>query len=62
MPSKKEDIPSAIERSAKHAQHIYKKALKSAHKQYDSEARAHRVAYGALKHEYKKSGDHWVKK
>ncbi len=55
-------IPSTILRSDKHAQAIWKKTHDSAVKTYGEGGRAHRVAYAALKHEYEKKGDHWVKK
>ena len=61
MPAKKE-MPSTIERSPKHAQHIWSKAHDSAVKTYGEGGQAHRVAYSALKHEYKKQGDRWVEK
>ena len=55
------DLPSTIERSDKKAQEIYTKTLESAEETYkgDDEA-AHRVAFAALKHQYKKEGDRWV--
>ena len=56
------DVPSTIARSDKHAQEIWMKAHDSAVKTYGEGASAHRVAYAALKHEYEKQGDHWVKK
>src|SRR5690606_26932982 len=60
---KKIDLPDTIERSDKHAQAIYRETLKSAHESYEGdEERAHRAAYAALKHQYKKSGDKWVRK
>jgi cation transport regulator ChaB len=59
MPSKKEDLPSTIERSAAKVQRTYEKTLDSAHEQYDSEERAHRTAYAAVKHVAEKQGDHW---
>ncbi len=66
MPSKKsngkDDMPSTIERSDKHAQNLWKKTHASAVKTYGEGASAHRVAYAALKHEYKKQGDKWVRK
>ncbi len=58
----KTKVPSTIERSDKHAQSIWKKAHDSAVKTYGEGGRAHRVAYAALKHEYEKKGDKWVKK
>jgi cation transport regulator ChaB len=54
--------PKTIERSDKHAQEIWTKAHDSAVKTYGEGGRAHRVAYAALKHEYEKKGDRWVKK
>ena len=62
MPTKKEDLPGTIQRSPKKAQRTYSKALDSAHEEYDSEERAHRVAYSALKHSFEKVGDHWEPK
>lgn len=55
-------IPQTILRSEKHAQHLWQKAHDSAVETYGEGARAHRVAYAALKHEYEKKGDHWVRK
>lgn len=55
-------IPSTILRSDKRAQEIWKKAHDSAVQTYGEGGRAHRVAYAALKHEYEKKGDRWVKK
>lgn len=63
MPGKQEtEIPSTIRRSDEHAQHIWKKAHDSAVGTYGEGGRAHRVAYAALKHEYEKRGDKWVRK
>ena len=59
---KKEDLPGTVQRSPAKAQRTYKKALESAHEQYDSEERAHRTAYSALKHSFEKVGDHWEPK
>jgi cation transport regulator ChaB len=59
MPTRKEDLPSTIERSSKKVQRTYAKALDSAHEQYDSEERAHRTAYAAVKHIAEKKGDRW---
>src|SRR3546814_2206677 len=60
---KKIDLPDTIERSDKHAQEIYRETLESAHESYEGdEERSHRAAYAALKHQYKKSDDKWVKK
>jgi cation transport regulator ChaB len=59
MPTDKEDLPSTIERSPKKVQRTYAKTLDSAHEQYDSEERAHRTAFAAVKHVAEKQGDHW---
>src|SRR5680860_916054 len=62
MPTDEEDLPGTIERSPKKAQRTYAKALDSAHEQYGSEERAHRVAYSALKHSFEKVSDRWEPK
>jgi cation transport regulator ChaB len=59
MPTKKEDLPSTLKRSPKKVQDTYAKALDSAHEEYDSEERAHRTAFAAVKHVAEKKGDHW---
>ena len=59
MPPSKEDLPSTIKRSPKKVQDTYAKTLDSAHEQYDSEERAHRTAFAAVKHIAEKKGDHW---
>ena len=59
MPVDKEDVPDTIERSPKKVQDTYEKTLDSAHEQYDSEERAHRTAWSAVKHVAEKQGDHW---
>src|ERR671914_784445 len=62
----------AIDTLPSHAQKIYSKAHKNALKQYQSPSKrrggkrqskeqvAHRVAWSAVKKEYKKKGDKWV--
>jgi len=64
----------AIDTLPSHAQKIYNKAHKNALKQYaspskrrggksqDKEQVAHKVAWSAVKKEYKKKGDKWVPK
>ncbi len=64
----------AIDKLPKHAQQIYKKAHASALKEYknpekrrggkrqSAEQVAHKVAWSAVKNEYQKEGDEWVKK
>jgi cation transport regulator ChaB len=59
MPAKKEDLPGTLERSPKKVQRTYEETLDSAHEQYDSEERAHRTAWSAVKHIAEKQGDHW---
>jgi cation transport regulator ChaB len=63
MPTKKEDLPDTLKRSSAKAQRTYAKALDAAHEEYGGdEERAHRVAFAALKHSFKKSGDRWEPK
>jgi cation transport regulator ChaB len=62
MPAKKEELPSTLQRSPKKVQRTYEKALDSAHETYDSEERAHRTAWAAVKHGAEKKGDHWEPK
>jgi cation transport regulator ChaB len=62
MPTNKEDLPSTIQRSPKKVQDTYAEALDSAHETYDSEERAHRTAWSAVKHVAEKKGDHWEPK
>jgi cation transport regulator len=64
----------SIDTLPSHAQHIYKKAHKNALKQYSSPSKrrggkrqskervAHKVAWSAVKREYKKEGNQWVEK
>lgn len=63
-----------IDSLPEHAQHIYKKAHASAIDQYQNpekrrggkrqspEEVAHKTAWAAVKRDYKKKGDEWVKK
>ena len=62
MPSRKEKLPSTLERSSKKVQRTYEKTLDNAHEEYHSEERAHRTAWSAVKHVAKKEGDHWTLK
>lgn len=59
MPTRKEDLPGTIARSPAKVQRTYAKTLDSAHEQYDSEERAHRTAYAAVKHVAERVDDHW---
>jgi cation transport regulator len=63
-----------IDSLPEHAQHIYKKAHDNAIEQYQNpekrrggksesaEEVAHKVSWAAVKRDYKKKGDQWVKK
>src|SRR4051812_34853104 len=62
MPTTKEGLPSTIARSSRKIQRTYAETLDSAHEQYDSEERAHRTAFAAVKHIAEKKGDRWVLK
>jgi len=63
MPTKKEDLPSTLQRSPRKAQRTYAETLDSAEETYDGdEARAHRTAWSAVKHSFEKVGDHWEEK
>jgi cation transport regulator ChaB len=62
MPVDQEDIPDTIKRSPAKVQRTYKETLDSAHQEYDSEERAHRTAWAAVKHIAEKKGDRWVLK
>jgi cation transport regulator ChaB len=56
-------LPSTLKRSPKKAQDTYEETLESAETEYaDDEARAHRVAWSAVKHGFEKIGDHWEAK
>ena len=57
------ELPSTLKRSPAKAQRTFRRTLESAEAEYDGdEERAHRVAYGALKHSFEKVGDHWEAK
>jgi cation transport regulator ChaB len=58
----RQELPSTLERSPEDAQRTWNKAHDSAVEEYGEGERAHRVAYGALKHKYEKVGDHWERK
>src|SRR3954470_11049543 len=62
MPVDKEELPGTLKRSPKKVQKTYEETLDSAHEQYDSEERAHRTAWAAVKHVAEKRGDHWEPK
>lgn len=67
------ELPDSVKDNLpKHAQEIYKSAFNSAWEQYDDpderrgnddrESVSHKVAWSAVKDEYKKSDGKWVKK
>jgi cation transport regulator ChaB len=62
MPAREEDLPSTLKRSPRKVRDTYEKTLDSAHEEYDSEERAHRTAWAAVKHVAEKKGDHWEPK
>ena len=64
MPYKNiKELPESVRNNLpKKAQEIYKEAFNSADKQYKDEATAHKVAWSAVKKEYKKKEGKWVKK
>lgn len=69
-----DETEKRIDQLPEHAQHIFKKAHASALKEYedpkkrrggakeDVEVVAHKVAWAAVKKDYKKKGDEWIKK
>ena len=61
MPGRKE-LPSTLQRSPEKAQRTWVEAHDSAVEEYGEGERAHRVAFGALKHSFEKVGDHWEPK
>ena len=61
--SSNDDLPKKVKDNLpKGAQTIYRKAYNSAYEQYDSAETRSKVAWSAVKKEYKKKGDKWVKK
>lgn len=62
MPQRRTEMPSTIEKSDKQAQKIWRETHDSAVESYGEGERAHRTAFAALKHSYRKEGDHWVAK
>jgi cation transport regulator len=59
-----DDLPASIRvRLPPHAQDIYREAFNHAWQQYGGgEATAHRVAWAAVKRQYVKNGDRWVRR
>ena|SRR5437868_7039997 len=61
MPGR-ERLPSTLKRSPAKAQRTWIETHDSAVKEYGEGARAHRTAFAALKHSFKKVRDHWEPK
>lgn len=57
------DLPDSVRNHLpEHAQSIYRKAFNNAYEEYGhDDGRAARVAWSAVKKEYEKKGDVWVK-
>lgn len=55
-----DELPGTLRRSPREAQETFAKAHDSAVETYGDGERAHRVAYGALKHKFEKVGGRWV--
>src|SRR5512146_508503 len=58
----KNDMPSAIARSDKQVQELWKQVHARSVDRYGEGPSADRVAYAVLKNEYKEQGDRWVRK
>ena len=61
MPGTKE-LPETLRRSSKTAQDMWIKVHDNAVSEYGEGERAHRTAWAALKHDFRKQGDRWVAK
>ena len=59
---KQSELPGTLQRSGGKAQRTYAKTHDAAAEQYGEGERAHRTAYGALKHTHEKVGGHWEPK
>ena len=67
MYNRLQDLPKSVRNSLpKHAQEIYKSAYNNATEEYSSESnteeRAHRVAWSAVKQKYRPGDDTWKRK
>jgi hypothetical protein len=61
MPGR-EELPSTLRRSPNKAQETWIKTHDSAVGEYGEGERAHRTAFGSVKHSFEKVGDHWEPK
>jgi cation transport regulator ChaB len=59
---RQDELPGTLKRSPEKAQETFAKAHDSAAETYGEGERAHRVAYGAVKHQFEKVDDHWEPK
>jgi cation transport regulator ChaB len=59
---RRSELPDTLKRSPQKAQRTFAKAHDSAVESYGEGERAHRAAYAALKHSFKKVGDRWQAK
>ncbi len=55
-------VPGTIERSDRHAQNLWRKTRTVAMKTYGDDALARRLAFSALKGEYERRGNRWVRR
>ncbi|MBL6936994.1 MAG: ChaB family protein [Alphaproteobacteria bacterium] len=59
-----DDLPPAVQRLPEHAQDIFREAFNHAWERYgqrrDPEQVAFRVAWAAIKKQYRKEGDSWL--
>lgn len=60
--ARSDELPSTLQKSNAKAQRTFSKAHDAAVDEYGSDARAHRVAYAALKRSFEKVGDRWLPK
>lgn len=60
--AKQSEIPSTLQRSDQKAQDTFAQTFDSAEESYDSDSRAARTAWAAVKHTHEKVGDHWEPK
>jgi hypothetical protein len=61
MPGR-EEMPATLARSPKKAQDTWIETHDAAVEEYGEGERAHRTAFGSLKHSFEKVGDHWEPK
>ncbi len=60
-----DDLPSSVRHVLpSHGQDIYRAAFNNAYGRYGGggEARAHRIAWAAVKRRYEKAGEYWIER